>query len=157
MASTLDRVSIKGNHMNERTELFIRGSTRFYEGLDKVLSSVDPPDEQWLHQTFDSPKRLVEKVDELVKSGEIDLRLAEERRFTIEITAWPLVYKRVLNSWTTKDKLAEVFARYRTAVSGEELQQPGIEEEKRRKEALREFQDVWFEIVTWHQLFCVGR
>lgn len=138
--------------MNERTELFIRGSTRFYVGLDRVLSSVDPPDEQWVYQTFESPKRLVEKVDELVKSGEIVLRLAEERRFRIEITAWPLVYTRVLNSWTTKDKLAEVFARYRTAVSGEEFQQPGIDEAKRRNDALKEFENVWFEILTWHQL-----
>jgi hypothetical protein len=138
--------------MNARTELFIRGSTRFYEGLDRVLSSVEPPDEQWVHQTFESPKRLVEKVDELVKSGEIDLRLAEERRFRIEITAWPLVYTRVLNSWTTKDTIAEVFSRYRTAVSGEEFQQPGIDEDKRRNEALKEFENVWFEILTWHQL-----
>jgi len=138
--------------MNESTELFIRGSTRFYEGLDRIRSSVDPPNEQWVHQTFDCHKRLVEKVDELVKGGEVDLRLAEEHRFRIEITAWPLVYKRVLNSWNTKDKLAEVFARYRTAVKREELQQPGNEGDKRRKEALREFEDVWFEIVTWHQL-----
>jgi hypothetical protein len=137
--------------MNESGELFIRGSRRFYEGLDRVLASVDEPDEQWVHQTFNSPKRRIEKVDELVKSGEMDLGIAEERRFRIEVTAWPLVYKRVLNRWDTKDKLAEVFARYRIA-AGEELQHPDVEEDILRKEALREFENVWFEIVTWHRL-----
>jgi hypothetical protein len=58
--------------MNETSERFIRGSRRFYEGLDKVLATVDPPDEQWVHQTFNSPKRRIEEFDELVKNGEMD-------------------------------------------------------------------------------------
>lgn len=137
--------------MNERSELFIRGSTRFYEGLDRVLASVDPPDEQWVHQTFNCPKWQLEKIDELVKSGELDLGVAEERRFSIEKNAWPKVYRHVLNNWDTEDNLAEVRARYRRAVSGEELLHPDVEEDIRRKEALRELDDVWFEIHTWHQ------
>ena len=132
------------------SERFICESTRFCEGLDRVLASVDEPDEQWVHQTFNSPKRRVEELDELVKSGEIELGVAEERRFRIEIPAWRLAYARVLNSWNTKDKLAEVFAR--SVVCDEESQDPDGEEDKRRKGALREFEDVWLEIVTWRQV-----
>src|SRR5258705_154856 len=135
-------------------DLFIDWSRRFYEGLDKVLASVDAPDEQWVHQTFDTPKRQIEKIDDLVKSGELDVGVAEERRFRLEITAWPLAYRRVLNSWDTEDKLAEVVARYRRTVSdvsGEELQPLDGGEDIRRKEVLRGFETVWFEIVTWHR------
>jgi hypothetical protein len=135
-----------------RTELFIQGSRRFYEGLDRVLASVDEPDKQFVHQTFNSPKRRMKEIDGLVKSGEMDLGVAEQRRFVIEITAWPLVYKRVLNSWDIKDALAELRAQYRKAVYGEELVYPDVEEDLRRNEARREFDDVWFEIRTWHQV-----
>ena len=85
-----------------------------------------------------------------MKSGEMDPGIAEARRFSIEKPAWRLAYKRVLNKWDTKDKLADVRAQYHRAVSRAELLHRSVEENIRRKEALREFDDVWFEIHTWH-------
>jgi hypothetical protein len=92
--------------MKGARELFIEESNRFYERLDKVLASVDQSDDQWVHQTFDIPKRQLEKIDVLVKSGKRDLIDAEERRLRIMLTAWPIAYRRVLNSWNTRDRLA---------------------------------------------------
>jgi hypothetical protein len=153
----LDESFGEGEDMTADSELFIAGSRRFYEGLNKVLASVDRPDEQCAHQTFETPKRRIEEVDDLVKSGELDLGVAEERRFRIEVTAWPLAYKRVLNSWDTRDQLDEVIARYRKTVSGAELELSDCEKDKRRKEALSEFENLWLEIAAWQRTPDRGR
>ena len=85
-------------------------SSRFLEFLDSVCASLDGPDEQLVHQTFEIQKRRIVETDDLVKCGKLDLRIAEERRFQIQTTAWSTAYKRALNSWITRDKLDEVFA-----------------------------------------------
>src|SRR6267378_3778069 len=125
--------------MNESRELFIRGSKRFCEGLDRVRASVDPPvdppDEQWDDQTFNSPERRIKEIDGRLKSGDMDLGVAEKRRFEIAIPALQLAYRRVLNCWDIKDAVAELRARHRKAV-GQELLPRDVEEDIRRKEAL---------------------
>ncbi len=117
-------------------------SNRFFEFLDKVRLSLDDPDEQLVHQTFETPKRRLAEIDDLVKIGELDLGAAEKRRFEIQTTAWSTAYRRVPNCWKTRDKLDEVFARYHRIVSGQEPQHPKGKEDMRRTEALRQFEDV---------------
>jgi hypothetical protein len=113
-------------------------SNRFFELLDKLRASLDDPDEQLVHQTFEIPKRLMAEIDALEKSGELDLGAAEERRFRIQTTTLFTAYKRVLNCWDTRDKLDEVFARY----SGQVSQHLTDKEDMRRTETLRQFDDV---------------
>lgn len=117
-------------------------SNRFFEFLDKARASLDDPDEQLVHQTFEIPKRLMAEIDDVVKSGKLDLGAAEERRLKIQTTAWSTAYRRVLNCWKTRDKLDEVFARYHRIVSGEGSQHPQGKEDMRRTEALGQFEDV---------------
>jgi hypothetical protein len=135
--------------MKEGTKLFIEKSKRFYERFDKVLASIDAPDEQWAYQTFDIPRREVAKIDALVESGVLDFRVAEERRFRIVIPAWRLAYTRVLNSWNTRDKLDELYVRYCETVSGGEWQHPNRKEDISRKEALMVFEEVRLEIAVF--------
>jgi hypothetical protein len=113
---------------------------------------LDEPDEQRSHQTFDSPKRRLAKFDERVRNGELPLSEADELRLRIEICAWHALYKYVLNSWNTKDKLAEVFARYQKAVSDEELQRRDVDEDTSRKQALQKFKDIFCDLVTPNQV-----
>src|SRR5215216_4156841 len=96
----------------ERDSKFFNESRIFKKRVDKVQASLDAPDEQLVHQAFDIPKRQVEKIDALVKKRELDLRVAEERRFRIMISAWRLICGRVLSNWSTRDRLDELFARY---------------------------------------------
>lgn len=137
---------------NQSSWLFIHGSRRFYEGVDWVQSLVHEPDDGKIDQFFRSPKRQIETLDELVTNENLSVGEAEERRLRIEIPAWRGLHKYILNSWNSKDKLAEVFAEHRRAVSGEELRHPDAKEDLRRKEALRKFNDVWCEIITRHQV-----
>jgi|SRR5215208_6379760 len=117
-------------------------SNRFSEFLDKVRASIDDPDEQLVHQTFEIPKRLMAEIDDVVKGCELDLGAAEERRFKIQTTAWSTAYRRVLNCWKTRDRLDEVFARYHRIVFGQGSQHPKGKKDMRRAEALRQFEDV---------------
>lgn len=117
-------------------------SDRFFELLDTLRASLDDPDEQLVHQTFEIPKRLMAEIDALEKSGELDLGVAEERRFRIQTKALFTAYKRVLNCWDTRDKLDEAFARYHAILSGQKPQHSNGKEDLRRKEALRQFEDV---------------
>jgi hypothetical protein len=117
-------------------------SNRFLVFLDNVRASLDDPDEQFVHQIFETPKRLITEIDNLFKSGELNLAVAEERRFRIQAIAWSTAYTRVLNCWNTRDRLDEEFARYHRIVSGREQQHPKGKEDMRRTEALRQFEDV---------------
>jgi hypothetical protein len=134
--------------MTTTEQLFVEESKRFGERLDEVLASVDEPDERRVHQLFDSPKRQVKKIDALVKSGELDLGVGKERRLRIMIPAWHLAFSHVLNSWNTRDKLDELYARYHEAVSGGESQYPNVKENVRRKEALRVFEEIRLEFAA---------
>jgi len=117
-------------------------SSRFFEFLDSVCASLDGPDEQLVHQTFEIPKGRIVETDDLVKCGKLDLRMAEERRFQIQTTAWSTAYKRARNNWITRDKLDEVFALYQRIVSGQESQCREGKENLRRTKALRQFEDI---------------
>lgn len=135
--------------MQSSKEIFINESKRFSERLDIVQASVDAPDEQLVHQVFNTPKREVEKIDALVKKGELDLEVAKDRRSMIMIPAWRLVCMRVLNSWNTRDMLDELFERYHQTVMGSELQHLNGKKDARRKETLRVFDEVRREFAAF--------
>lgn len=117
-------------------------SSRFFEFLDKVRPSLDDPDEQLVHQIFEIPKRRILEIDHLLKSRKLDPSIAEDRRFRIQTIACSIAYRRVLNSWNTRDKLDEVFARYQSIVYGRESECRKGEENLRRTEAVRQFEDI---------------
>jgi hypothetical protein len=129
--------------------VFVRGSKNFYEALDRLQALVDQPNDQKIHQFFASPKRQVEKIDELVEGGALPVVEAEERRFQIEAPAWNAAYQCVLESWNTRDKLDQLWARHRRVVSEEELQTSDAD--LRRTEAFEDFKNVWNQIATRHQ------
>ena len=130
-------------------ELFIQESKAFKDRLDKVQVSLDAPDEQLVHQTFDVPKRQVEMIDALIETDGLDLGVAHERRLRIMICAWRIASRRVLNSWHTRDRLDELYAEYYRTVSGNELHQSNGKDDARRKEALAVFEEVRHEIAEF--------
>jgi hypothetical protein len=138
--------------MNEPIKLFIRGSRRFCEGLDRIQASVGEPDESKIAHYFGSHKWQIENLDELVKCGKLRVGEAEESRLRIEILAWYEVYKYVLNSWNTSDKLAAVLATFLKA-SGEDLHIPDVDKD-RRSETLRELNDLRHVMIMRHQAAC---
>jgi hypothetical protein len=137
--------------VHESREFFLGESRTFYKFLDWSKALVYGPDERKIHNIFDSPKWQIEKVDQLVKNGEMDLGVARELRLRIERPAWDEILEYVRNSWDTSDGLARVRAVFRRRL-GHELESPNGGEGIRRKEALRKFSDVLFAIVTLHQL-----
>jgi hypothetical protein len=131
------------------SELFLEESKRFKDRLDKIQASLDEPDEQLVNKTFDTQKRQVELIDALVKSNELDLEVAEERRLRIMIFAWRIASRRVLNSWNTRDRLDELYAEYYRIVSGNEFHQSNGKNDGHRQEALTVFEEVRREIAAF--------
>lgn len=115
-------------------------SNRFFEFLAITCASLEDPNEQLLHQTFEIPKRLLEEIDNFVKNGQATLNAADERRIKIQTTAWRTAKRRVLDNWKTRDMLDEAFMRYKVD-SGQEREYTKGNQNPRRTEALRQFED----------------
>jgi hypothetical protein len=91
----------------------------------------------------------IRNVHELEKSGMLRSLLAEEWRFGIRESTKTKVYNSVADHRFTNDKLAQARAIYRRRL-GQALDIPQIDQERTRRDTLRELNDLWREIVKNH-------